>query len=491
METLIQKPEAKNNEYVSTLDFTKGQRKAYDALIEFINSDYNKSDYKRALCGPAGTGKTYLVKALIRNCNLSYSKINIAAPTHKAGRILSESIGISNIPITTVASDLGFRPNYDSTKFDVNNPPFDTKGKIKILERKPSLYIIDESSMIDRGAFMYIEKFCKQIECKILYIGDASQLPPVGELYSPAFRGVKTYYLDEIVRQGDNNPITYLLELLRFDIEHKSFNFLNYITKVPSRFDDSNIKGYQVLNNNEFTNKIKVVFADEELTKNVDLAKIIGYTNITINGWNNFVRNTIVKDSDRSILTKNDLILSYITIVDEFNSIIIENSEEYIIKDIINYTHPDYNIKGFMCRFIAIHGGSVTQPLFVVDHADSFSIQMYLKISNDLINSAKSANKSYRSSLWKQYYQFKESCLLLAPINNMKRETLFGRNLDYGFALTSHKAQGSTFDTVFVDVNDIVFDKYGKPYGNIEEINRRLYVACSRAKNKLYLKYGN
>ena len=65
---------------------------------------------------------------------------------------------------------------------------------------------------------------------------------------------------------------------------------------------------------------------------------------------------------------------------------------------------------------------------------------------------------------------------------------MFGRDLDYGFALTSHKSQGSTFDTTFVDVRDIVYDKYGHPYNDAEEINRRLYVACSRSKNKLYLK---
>ena len=50
--------------------------------------------------------------------------------------------------------------------------------------------------------------------------------------------------------------------------------------------------------------------------------------------------------------------------------------------------------------------------------------------------------------------------------------------------------QGSTFDTALVDVNDIVFDKNGNPYPNAEDINRRLYVAASRCKNKLYLKFG-
>jgi DNA helicase IV len=43
---------------------------------------------------------------------------------------------------------------------------------------------------------------------------------------------------------------------------------------------------------------------------------------------------------------------------------------------------------------------------------------------------------------------------------------------------------------VFVDVNDIVYDKNGRVYTDAEEINRRLYVACSRAKTKIYLRYG-
>ena len=66
---------------------------------------------------------------------------------------------------------------------------------------------------------------------------------------------------------------------------------------------------------------------------------------------------------------------------------------------------------------------------------------------------------------------------------------MFSRDLDYGFSLTSHKSQGSTFDTSLVDVMDIVFDKNGYPYVDAEEVNRRLYVACSRCKNKLYLKF--
>lgn len=184
------------------------------------------------------------------------------------------------------------------------------------------------------------------------------------------------------------------------------------------------------------------------------------------------------------------MIISYITIVDGFNSPIIKNSEEYILKDVVNYIHPIYHLKGFMVRFIAIHGGHITSPLFIVDHKDRFTIENYIRKSRELINLAKTASASTRASKWKDYFSFKESCLLLTNIVNSKGELEYSRNLDYGFALTSHKSQGSTFDTALVDVNDIVYDKYGRPYANAEDINRRLYVACSRCRNKLYLKYG-
>lgn len=477
------------NKSTDIYNFTSDQRNAYNELIEFINSDYNENDYKRALIGPAGTGKTYLVKALIKNCNYSTSLIGLAAPTHKACRVLSESINLSNIKINTLQSDLGLRLNFDVEKFDISNPPFDPKGRIKIGDYK--VYIVDESSMINRGLTMFLEKTCKSNKCKIIYIGDGSQLPPVNEKYSSALRGIKTCKLTQIVRQDEDSPVMYLLNLLRYDIEHKTFTFLEYISRNREKFDDDNIKGYKVCTQQEFDSIIYNNFNDEELTRNVDFAKVIAYTNLAVSKWNKFIRNAIIKDADISIITKNDLIISYLTIVNQFNEAVIKNSEEYIIKDIVNYIHPKYELKGFLIRFQAIHGGQVTAPLFILDHKDNFTIQKYINISTSMIEAAKNASIKIRSQKWKDYYAFKESCLLLTNIITKDNKTLYSRDLDYGFSLTSHKSQGSTFDTALVDVNDIVYDKFGHPYGDVEEVNRRLYVACSRCKNKLYLRYGN
>ena len=473
--------------------FTDDQKKAYDSLIEFIQAPYDSKDCKRALCGPAGTGKTYLVRALITNCGLAFSKIGLAAPTHKACRVLSNSIGISQIKVNTLQSDLGLRLNLNVENFDINNPPFDPRGKVKI--KNYSIYIIDESSMIPdlskgrRGGLKtYLEKVCAANKCKIIYIGDDYQLPPVNEKYSAAFQGIKIHFLRQVVRQDDDNPVKILLNLLRYDIEHKQHNFLNMLINTPVSYNVDYTKGYECVRGNDFARKIYTYFSDERLTKDVDYCKVVGYTNNNVIYWNNFIRNNIIADSNKSIITKNDLILSYVSMVDEFNALIIKNSEDYVLKDIVNFSHTKYDLKGFMVRFIAVYGGKVTQPFFILDHTDPYSLNRYVQISRELIDTASKA-RSGKAQHWSNYYKFKESCLLLTDIKDLSGKKIFSRDLDYGFAVTAHKSQGSTFDSVFVDVRDIVFDKYGQPRTDIDLVNRLLYVACSRCKNKLFLNY--
>lgn len=486
MELSISNANLKNPTAISS--FTEGQRKAYVELIDWINAAYNPNDNKRALIGPAGTGKTYLVRALITNSNLSYSTIGVAAPTHKACHVLQESINLPNIKASTLQSDLGLRLNFDVDKFDINNPPFDPKGRIKIDKYK--IYIVDESSMINKGLCTFLEKICKSKQCKLLYIGDSYQLPPVNEYKSMAFEGIRKYELTEIVRQEEDNPVLSLLNILRDDIKNNKNNFLAYLMNNRSRFDASNIKGYSVMNNDDFCKEMLTYFSDEQITKNVDFVKIIAYTNRAVGNWNKFIRKNIIVSANKSIITKDDLFISYITLVDEFMSIIIQNSEEYIVKDIVDYVHPKYGLKGFMVKFQAIHGGQVTSPFFVIDHTDRETLLSYVAITDRLIEDAKNATRFTRATKWREYYKFKESSLLLCNIADSKGQITYSRDIDYGFALSAHKSQGSTFDTVFVDLDDIVYDKYGRPYTNINEVRRRLYVACSRCKNKLYLKWS-
>lgn len=464
---------------------TRDQQLACANIVDFLNKPFDPNQLAVGLCGAGGTGKTFLIKHIISLSGYANSVIGLATPTHKAVRVLSQATGMK---VNTVQSDLGLRLNVDVENFDVNNPPFDPLAEKKIQGYK--LYIIDEASMIGRNLKILIEKECKAHECKIIFMGDSSQLPPVNERISSCFSGIKVFTLNEIVRQDADNPISYALKLLRYDIQHRTYKFLEYINTNRVNFNDSETQGYYTCRKDEFASLVLEGFNSEEFTSDVDTCRLVCYTNKAVSSWNNYIRNNLIEDSSRSIITKNDLILCYSTMLDEFGEAIITNSEDYIIKDVVNYTNSD-GIKGFLVRFIAIYGGKPTKPLFIVDHSDFGNIQIYYKIANTLIDSAKAADKYNRSKRWKEYYAFKERNLLLTNILNNAGKIVFSRDLDYGFALTSHKSQGSTFTDVYVDINDIVFQADGRtPYSNIDELLRRLYVAVSRCKNRCFFSYG-
>lgn len=469
-------------------NFTDDQKKAIDGIIDFIATPFNPANYIVGLTGAGGTGKTFITKYIINHCKYSNSVIKCTSPTHKACRVFSNAIGGKDVD--TIQSTFGLRLDLKLEDFDPSNPQFNPMSKPKIDNVK--LLIIDESSMLPTKLVTFICNECKDHNIKILFIGDSFQLSPVNETKSIAFdRCSVVYSLNQIVRQKESNPVGILLGLLRDDIKNKSYSFLEYINKNIGIINYNDIgEGFSICNTQNFKQLIDNSFSNEEYTRNIDMYRIIAYTNNCVTSWNNYIRNSIIKDSEKNIITKNDLIMSYETIVNEFLETVINNSEEYIINDIVDYVDDKYGFKGFLIKFQLVNGGRITRPLFVLDHRDKFTIQLYHKTITDLVNIAKSATRGVRVSKWKDYYNFKKKYLLATNIVNKYGKILHSRDLDYGFAITAHKSQGSTYDTVFVDINDMVYDKNGHPYSNLDELLRRLYVACSRAQKELILCYG-
>lgn len=472
---------------ITTCSFTKSQQNAIDNIIPFIAESFNPAKYIVGLVGSGGTGKTFITNYIINHCVYSNSVIKCASPTHKACRVFSEAIGGKKVE--TIQSVFGLRLDLKLEDFNPEHPQFNPKATPKLDNVK--LLIIDEASMIPAGLVSYICKTCKDSAIKILFIGDDYQLAPVNERQSIAFkRCAELYKLTEIVRQGSTNPITNLLELLRYDIEHNTYRFIDYISKGQLNVYNDIDEGFCVCNPQQFKDLIDNKFCNEEYTRNIDMYRVIAYTNDRVAGWNHYIRNTIIKDADKNIITKNDLIMSYQTIVNEFLETVINNSEEYIINDIVDFVDTKYGIKGFLVKFQMIHGGRITKPLFIIDHRDNFSVQMYCKVLQELVTAAKNATGATRVKKWKEYYTFKKSYLLAANILKRDRTILYGRDIDYGFAITAHKSQGSTYSTVFVDINNMIFNKQGRIYSDQADMLRRLYVGCSRASKELILCYG-
>lgn len=446
--------------------------------LEKLNDWYHSKDNECTLKGYAGTGKTFILRYFIQH--VVDKAFTITAPTHKALRVLEAQIGRKGM---TLHSLHGLKPNTDLQNFDIENPQFDPLNPSKI--QNYNLVIIDECSMINKDLFILNREKAKQFNVKILYVGDPLQLPPVNEQISPTFASVKnTIELTDIVRQEAGNPLLELFPLLRNDIRNRTNTFLNYI--IRNRNNMNNGIGYEIVSTTEFRERLITEFNSDEFHKNIDHYRIVAYTNNTVAEWNNIIRNSIVgKDAD--IIHINDLLLAYNTIVDEFKDPIILNSEDYIIEDIRPY-FSDEKIKTFAVNLKSMYDGHVTQPFLIVDNKD-VSFEKYKAILTHLYNRA--ANHEQHG--WYVYYKFKNRFLTNAKftINTVNGIKYIDKDIDYGYAMTTHKTQGSTFDNVAIDLTNIVFlqTRFGRKEVDIDIRNKLIYVALSRAKNSVILKY--
>jgi hypothetical protein len=201
---------------------TKEQEAVLKAMENFID-EKDPFDFM-VLCGAAGTGKTSVTAALIGYLNSLDKPYKISAPTGRAARILGRKAKTTTSTIHSMIY---------SPKSDIETGRVTFKLKIGH-NTNPSIYIIDEASMISKevdkevGMFEvekglifdligYIKK--ANVNNKIIFLGDHYQLPPIGELQSFALNKdflEKTfnlkgsaYLLTEVKRQEDGS---YILE---------------------------------------------------------------------------------------------------------------------------------------------------------------------------------------------------------------------------------------------------------------------------------------
>lgn len=459
--------------------YNKGQVQALDRMIDFTYDDDRTSF---VLEGPAGSGKTTIIKEFRRHCK-SRSGFVVAAPTHKAVRVISNSVGCEGV---TIQKLLGLRPNFNIDNFDPNRIQFDPFGK-----RSIELYntiVVDESGMIPRKLKDYMIKDAKEHGVKIIFAGDPYQLPPVGESISSVFQvpSKDKAVLNEIMRQAKENPLADLLMDIRKGVISKNYNYIN---KLYNKRIIKEGKGYIHADGATFEAYTARAFNKETFQKNIDWCKLITYTNENVGIWNKYVRNSIFPEHHDTPIIIHDLFTCYNTIVDEFNNAKITNSEDYIVSDYHTFCNR-HNIKGWMIKFQEVSSGRFTPYLFIVDHTDAENLDKFTAAILRLIDNATSPvnSPSSRSKYWKEYYEFKDENLLLTAIRNPTdpKKILVDKDLDYGYSLTSHKSQGSTYDHCFVNLHNILYGNNSKQIlNNTDMINRLFYVAASRARETL------
>lgn len=452
---------------------TSSQVEARDSIEDWF---INNRSLKYSLSGSAGTGKTFLINHLIKTVFRKY-RVLVTAPTHKAVRVIEQ---FTNVKGMTLHSLHGLRPNFNINNFNINQLRFESSGVNKF--NNYDLVIADEGSMIGKDLSNLNSIRSIQYNTKILYLGDKLQLLPVGETnISDVFNSQYDYELTEIVRQQTSNPIIKLLTILRDDIKLNQSKFLPYINKNTKEISGDH--GYVYINGNALKEYIDMIISSSEFKDNVDAYKVGTFTNASVNTWNKYIRAKFIKSSD--VLTVGDRLLAYKTIVNEHMATIITNGTDYLVDSLVVRITED-NFKIYTTSLLDIMTGNI-KVIHIVDHSDKSFINYYNKLCT-LHRNAMYSDKLKRGSFWKTYYDFKDTFLCMVDFDLVYSGTKQGRvtrEIDYNFAVTVHKLQGSTIKNIILDVNNICYIRGNASNGmyDIQTRNRLLYTGLSRASN--------
>ena len=467
---------------------SQDQKNGLNAILNWLTT-YKQCKNENgffALTGSAGTGKTTLLGVLLKMLPKSYrdSRVCICAPTHKAKKVIQEKTKWRNSE--TLQALLGMKLDTNLEDFDVNNPAFSMIGDRKI--RDYDLVIIDEGSMVNTDLKTTVEEACRSTGTLVLYVGDTKQLNPVKEYtISPALTTPQHRYdLTQIMRQGKSNPLIVLLDTLRQDIEHETHNYKSLIEQTPENMNDKG-EGYHAISDPKvYAAKMSSVFQGEEFKLDKNHCRHISWTNESITSTSSWLRNKVFQY--QSTLEVGEILLSYKTIAEKDEAVIV-NSDDYIVEKITDSIISDYeyplNIHHVTLR--GIDTGITTTVDILIRNEENYN--NYKSVYNGFLSKA----KTQKGKAWVRFYDFKGKVLVIENINYInewRQKELIKKDIDYGYGITAHKSQGSTYHTVFVNYKDIsnivTFEKSDKRAAELMK-KRLLYVALSRASNEAYL----
>ena len=185
IDAIIRKAEAEKNIILSS-----NQRDAIKNSIQHSLS---------IITGGPGTGKTTIIRTLIHILESGNLKVAVASPTGRAAKRIAETTGK---PAITVHRLLDYY--YDE---ELKEMVF---GKNQQNQLDYDAIIIDETSMMD---LMLMGALCRAVkdDCRMIFVGDADQLPSVGagNVLSDCINSgyIFTSKLTEVFRQSNESNI--------------------------------------------------------------------------------------------------------------------------------------------------------------------------------------------------------------------------------------------------------------------------------------------
>lgn len=432
------------------------QQAAFDELIQFI--ERNTINIMYCLKGYAGTGKTFLISRVVEEIQLRHSRWSIAmtAPTNKAVQVLREASNLDGVTYKTIHSLLGLKEVIkDSGEIEFEKDFDEPNTGIK----KYRVLIVDEVSMLDDKLFMDIRRFNNDV--KIILMGDPAQIPPVNKedcepFLNPVEHGIVELQLTQIMRQADGSRIAHCGQILRDNLTQDGhlFEGLNdlHTFDIPSD---------------------RAALAEEfkkEFSVHSD-ARVIAWTNRKVDEYNQYIRRLIYGDKPGKLMQGEKLILAKpffaetTTFTGEKDRTLLSSNQELTvlgidIQELDLETGQSITVYWSKVKFVNKLGKNQIGHIPVLHES---SAAMFGNILNDLKQAAIQSPFGDRKQAWKRYYGVMRSVA----------------QVSYAYAITAHKAQGSTYPVCFVDSKNIHLNN------NVVERNRILYTAITRAKTRL------
>lgn len=385
--------------------------------------------------GPAGTGKTYTAQAVAQRFK---RRTVFTAPTNKAVRVLRETLTRDDFKpeCRTIYSLLGLQMAANGEIKELAKPEED----VDLNDYK--LVYLDEAGMTGSALFGYIEEAAhRHPNIRWVLMGDSYQLPPVGEKTSPIWGAFDTVRLRTIMRQ--DNQILTLSTHLRACVE-KPFS------KLELKADNDGTEGVWMLGAEQMDAKMR----DYAQTFLSGESKAIAWRNVETARLNRMIRQQLFAETDKYPWQAGDRI-TLLEPAKANDDIIGTTDEEGAIERAELAPHPEHG--DFECwRIVMRSDFNRSLTLWVLAEKEQ------MKYNSRVARLASDARATRR---WGEFWGFKESF----------------HSVKHAYAITAHRAQGSTYQRAFVSWRDILRNQ------DRGEALRCLYVAATRPRKELYL----
>lgn len=459
------------------------QKSALYELEKFIE-DYGT---EITLSGYAGTGKSTIIGIFSKWLDHRIGRGNIVytAPIHRANVITKQNNPNANV--YTLSALFGFTPDTDEAmereSLDLRELEFRAKNQVKY--EPGQLIIIDEASMVQDGLYEYIQKIVAKDGVSVIYVGDSAQLRPVkSDHISKVFTsdGVPQITLTKVERTGDN-PI--LKEATRL----RQGEGLSYQT-------DINDKGQGVLytsDNAVIDENLKQIVSSEEFNADPLHFRVLTATNAAVSAYNSKIRSLRYGKFAKPFV-KGDIIMGYSNKLRKPDgSYKLVNSGDYVIQNITDTTvkfktdKGDIEFKAFKLS-IRPTGSTIMDDfqITVIDKNEPDSkLFEIVEYKDRLWRMAKEAKQNKQISKYRDLVQMAfnidNELNITKNLEDNQGRLKIRKAIDYGYAQTVWKSQGSTYSKVLILSNEIDTFGYGKDVMQLR--NELRYVAVSRAKN--------